>query len=96
MSNQNIKRHLDLLGLRARDKVTNLEGIMTSVSFDLYGCVQVVISAPVGDDGKIPDGVWLDINRLEILSNTVVMPVPDFDEGYVAEANKGAAEKPLP
>lgn len=95
MSNQNSTRHLNLLGLKARDKVTGLEGVITSLSFDLYGCVQAILTPPASD-GKVPDGCWLDVNRLDSLSKKRVMDVPDFDEGYVAEANKGAAEKPLP
>ena len=35
---------LKLLGLKVKDKVTGFTGIITSVSFDLYGCIQVIIT----------------------------------------------------
>jgi hypothetical protein len=34
---------LKLLGTKVRDVVTGFVGIVTSVSFDLYGCVQAVV-----------------------------------------------------
>lgn len=87
--------HINLLGLKASDKVTGFSGVITSVSFDLYGCIQLVVSPPVGSDGKKPDGHWFDLNRLDIDHNGErVMNVPAFARGYVAEGRKGAAEKP--
>ena len=35
-----IKKHLDLLGLKVKDRVSDFEGVVISISFDLYGCVQ--------------------------------------------------------
>ena len=35
-----IKKHLDLLGYEVEDKVSNFKGVVISISFDLYGCVQ--------------------------------------------------------
>lgn len=32
-------KHIDLLGLKAEDKVTGFKGVITTLSFDLYGCV---------------------------------------------------------
>jgi hypothetical protein len=93
MSQQN---HISLLGLRARDAVTGFNGVISTVSFDLYGCVQAVITPRVDDNGKIKDGQWFDVTRLVILDNKPVMTQPDFNAGYVAEGKKGCADKPLP
>ncbi len=85
--------NLGLLGLEARDRITGFAGVITSISFDLYGCVQAVITPNGLDkDGKIQDGRWMDTNRLEV-STTRIMPVPDFTS---VDKNKerGAAEKP--
>ncbi len=89
-----LKKHVDLLGLNAEDKVTGFKGVITTVSFDLYGCVQVVITPKINEDGKQGDGHWYDVTRLKIESDERVMDVPDFDKGYIAEGKKGAAEKP--
>jgi hypothetical protein len=89
-----MKSHLQLLGLRARDCVTGFTGVITSVSFDLFGCVQAVIAPPLDAEGKIPEGRWFDVTRLVDLSEQPVMPRPDFEQGLVAEGRKGPADKP--
>ncbi len=91
-----VEKHMKLLGFKAKDKVTGFNGVVASLSFDLYGCVQAVITPPVNEDGNLVDGRYFDVTRLEITSDEPVMDLPNFDKGYVAEGKKGAAEKPLP
>lgn len=93
MSQQN---HLSLLGLKAKDAVTGFSGVIATVSFDLYGCIQAVVTPAVSDDGKMKDGQWFDVTRLVILDDKPVMSRPDFNAGYVSEGKKGCADKPLP
>ena len=88
--------HLLLLGLKAKDAVTGFTGVIATISFDLYGCVQAVITPAVGDDGKTRDGQWFDVTRLVILDDKPVMTRPNFNAGYVSEGKKGCADKPLP
>ena len=90
-----MEKHFDLLGKPARDLVTGHEGVVTTISFDLYGCVQVVIT-PLAREGKVLCGDWFDVTRIEILDDEPVMALPDFEKGYVAEGKKGCATKPLP
>ena len=84
-------KHIKLLGLRVSDVVTGFEGVATAVSFELYGCVQVVISPPQDKDGKIPDGRWFDAKRLKVLCHVPVMEVPDFNKPEI-----GGDAKPTP
>ena len=70
--------HIDLLGKTAKDKVTGFTGTVSSVSFDLYGCIQAALTPTVDKDGKTQDGHWFDIHRLALLSNDRVMNVPAF------------------
>lgn len=88
--------HISLLGLKAKDAVTGFSGVITTISFDLFGCIQAIISPPVDDKGKIPDGRYFDVTRLVILDKRPVMQLPDFDSGYTAEGKKGCSDKPLP
>lgn len=90
------EKHLNLLGKKAKDAVTGFEGVISTVSFDLYGCVQAVITPPVDEKGEIKGGTWFDVTRLIITDETPVMDLPDFSKGYVAEGRKGCAEKPMP
>ncbi len=90
-----MNKHLKLLGLKGKDLVTGYEGVITSVSFDLYGCVQVVVTPPI-KDGKKEAGDWFDVNRIKILDNKPVMITPDFDNSYIADGRKGGYDKPLP
>jgi len=83
-----IEEHVNsLLGRKAVDKVT---GTITSISFDLYGCIQGLLSE------SLNQSYWLDITRLEIKSNKPVMELPNFTKGYVAQGRNGPAEKPAP
>jgi hypothetical protein len=87
-------KHLEKLGLKAKDVVTGYSGVITTISFDLYGCVQCIITPPIDEDGEIKHGNWFDITRVKILDNNPVMQQPDFDKGYVAEGKKGCSIKP--
>ena len=42
----NILGHLELLGQKVEDKVTGFRGVVTTISFDLYGCIQAVYFLP--------------------------------------------------
>jgi hypothetical protein len=75
-----MKEYMKILGLNVRDVVTGFEGVATSISFDLYGCVQVVVSPPgIDKDGKPFIGHWFDHKRLVILGYKPVMEVPSFE-----------------
>jgi hypothetical protein len=90
-----LKQHVDILGLRVKDKVTGFAGVASSVSFDLYGCVQVVVTPPAkADESK--GGHYFDIQRLEVTDTTRVMPVPSFANLATPEGvhQHGPAEKP--
>lgn len=89
-----IKEHLEWLGKRVQDRVTGQEGVVTTIGFDLYGCIQAVVNMGVDKDGKARDSIWLDVQRLKAIESKPVMPVPNFDYGPVAEGKKGPAEKP--
>ena len=72
-----INQTIQLIGFRAKDKISGLEGVIDSVCFDLYGCVQASL-APAAKDGECPPGRWFDVQRLQV-SNDRVMDVPDFE-----------------
>ena len=38
-----LKKHVELLGHRAVDKITGFKGVIDSISFDLYGCIQACV-----------------------------------------------------
>ena len=94
-----LSKHFEALGKNAEDRVTGFKGVVSSIAFELYGCIQCVVTPPVDKDGKVRDGRWFDINRLKI-SGSPVMDVPDFTaNGTSAQqsaGNQGCAEKTLP
>jgi hypothetical protein len=91
---EQVKKHIGILGMKAKDRVTGYKGVVTSVSFDLYGCIQAVIT-PEQNGAEYQSGCWFDVRRLDI-GKKRVMDVPDYTSGYIAEGRKGPAEKPLP
>jgi len=90
-----VYEHLDLLGKEVADKVTGLVGIATSICFDLYGCIQALVTPVMDKDGKLGDPNWFDVNRLVIKDTTPVMERPDYMKGFYADGKSGAAEKPV-
>ena len=72
---------IDYLGRRARDKITNAEGVVTAVSFDTAGCVQCSLNRGLDKDGKPHETYWYDIQRLELLGDERVLPVPSQFQG---------------
>ena len=97
LSNSNkcsVDKHLEWLGLDVKDKVSDFRGIVQSVCFDLFGCIQADVR-PKGLDkeGKIQTGWWLDINRLIIVNPKPVMDRPNYKYGDVSEGKQGAADK---
>ncbi len=89
-----INKHFELLGMKVEDKVTGFKGVVASISFDLYGCVQVIVNPGMDKDGKLKGSEWFDVARLKVTSTKPVMDRPNFESGSVAEGKKGPAEKP--
>lgn len=77
-------KDMKLLGLRVCDLVTGFTGIVSSISYDLYGCVQAVVTPGVSKDGKAEDGRWFDTKRLTVLDPKPVMEVPCFEEAVTS------------
>lgn len=89
-----VPKSLEMLGLKAKDKVTGFEGTVSSVCFDLYGCVLVSLTPPrnlENKEGKLPEGYWFDIKRID--TSERVMQAPVFLE-IAKGQERGAAEKP--
>jgi hypothetical protein len=77
-----------LLGRRAKDVVTGIEGVCDSICFDLYGCIQACIR-PDGltDKGEVKPAHWYDVKRLTSVGE-LLMPVPDFSLPETGPADK--------
>lgn len=91
-----IKKHLDLLGHKVKDKVSDYEGVVISMAFDLYGCIQADVRPMelTKEDGKLKSGVWLDVQRLIVVSKKPLMEQPNFEWGEIAKGKKGPANLP--
>lgn len=89
-----MKKYLDLLGYKGKDKITGFEGILTSISFELYGCVQILINAGLDKEGKFRDSCWFDAKRIEKTSDTRILEAPAFD--FSAGEEKGGDNLPIP
>lgn len=70
---------LRFLGLKVKDKITDFSGVVTTVGFDLYGCIQVLVNPGLDAEEKPRELMWFDINRLTITQTGPVMDVPQFD-----------------
>ena len=61
--------HIKNLGKTATDKATGFTGIVTAVVFYISGCTQYCILPKCKEDGKFPEGTYIDYQRLEIKDN---------------------------
>lgn len=90
-----VKKQLAKLGFTVKDKITGFEGIVTSVNFDLYGCIQLLVHPGLDEKGKIREAQWFDTARLEILNEEPIMKQPKFNfKKSIPKAEKGPALKP--
>lgn len=76
-----MQHHLALLGWAVKDKVTGYTGTVSTIGFDLYGCIQAIVQpkAILQDGGaeKLEDARWFDVSRLEKVGAAPVMtPIP--------------------
>ena len=90
-----IKKHLDLLGYYVGDRVSDFKGVVISLSFDLYGCIQADVRPKELDkEGRVATGYWIDVSRLKVISKKPLMDQPNFVWGEAAEGRKGPANLP--
>jgi hypothetical protein len=85
-----MNEYIKILGFPVRDTVTGFEGVVTSVGFDLYGCVQCIVQ-PSAKEQKLEDSRWFDHKRLTPIAKEPVMKVPTF---VAPSLEAGPAEKP--
>ena len=81
---------MELLGLEVEDKVTKVSGIVTSISYDLYGCIQAIITPDVETKNRDSVNGWYDIKRLNILSEVPIMDLPNWNDEEI-----GCGDKPI-
>lgn len=71
-----MQEHLNLLGFKVRDVVTGFTGVVSSISFDLYGCIQAIVTPEFDPKNAKIDSRWFDVKRLVITSTRPVMLMP--------------------
>lgn len=93
-----VETHLNWLGHEVVDAVTGFVGVVTSMSFDLSGCVQAFVKPKIDKDGKMPDGHWFDIARLDLkdASAAAVMRVPRNAQFSLSAAETSGPEQLAP
>lgn len=92
MSQDLITTSLDMLGVQVRDRVTGFRGVAGSITFDAYGCVQVLVTPPCVDNKRI-DSEWFDVKRV-VTDGERVIEAPDFAIPYGDE--RGGNSLPAP
>jgi hypothetical protein len=75
----------DIMGQYGEDRITGFRGRITGIVRYISGCTQVLLTPKVGTDGKMPEGQFIDIQRIKV-DETVVRimldnaPTPGFDQ----------------
>jgi hypothetical protein len=63
------------LGDEVRHRITGFVGIATTLAKHLTGCDRLWVEPKVDDTGKLREGLWVDIDMLEIVRPAVIEPV---------------------
>jgi len=72
---------IEQLGKEGTDKITNFKGVISSVSFDLYGCAQYWLTPKANKDMIIPEGKWMDHGRIKLGKRIVSIEEVQVDDG---------------
>lgn len=59
------------LGCKAEDIITGREGIITAKIEYINGCIQFCITPKVDKDGKAPEPLWVDWQRVKVCDEGV-------------------------
>lgn len=87
--------HFSLLGYESRDRITGFAGVVTSISFDLYGCVMGLVTPKgLNEKGELSESRWFDTKRLVATSEAPLMAVPEFVSVAGPEIKPGFASPP--
>lgn len=86
-----MNNYFEWLGWEARDRVTGFAGVVDSICFDLYGCVQASL-CPQHDakEKERKHSYWFDVKRLEKTSTQRVMEPPLYS---IPNSEIGPADK---
>ncbi len=57
------------LGDEVKDKLSDLEGTVTSICTYLYGCTQCGVQQKKLYDGILPDAIYIDEPQLELIKD---------------------------
>lgn len=94
-----MEKHFNMLGCIYTDVITGTTGVVDSLCFDLYGCVQASLREKTRKDGTIPDARWYDVSRLKLASKKRVMEIPTLYKFHGEQPKSyvpaGPADKPL-
>jgi hypothetical protein len=72
------------LGVKAKDKITGFEGVVSGHADYLTGCDQYLVTPTVDEKGGARDGRWFDEQRLEVDAGIPVV-VLDNSKGNGAD-----------
>lgn len=89
-----MKEHMDLLGYAVVDVVTGFKGVVSTIGFDLYGCVQAIVTPAINEKGEYGKSEWFDVKRLKKTSEAPVLAAPTFESLQPVQI-AGGYEKPI-
>lgn len=68
-----------MIGRTAKDKVTGFAGIVTGVVYYITGCHQALVVPKVKEIHEMPNGQWIDVQRLDCNREEPVIEIDNTD-----------------
>lgn len=88
MAKKNVLKvsQVEAMGMEAIDTITGFYGTITGYAQYITGCDQVCLTPKVKEDGKMPQGQYIDINRIKLTGGN--------KKTVDTKENKGAMDSP--
>lgn len=86
---------LNDLGYQGEDCITGFKGIVSSVCFDVYGCVQYCLVSKVDKNGE-HKSMWCDAKRVTTNKKKRVMTPPLYEKETPFSVQGPNDSRPVP
>lgn len=67
-----VKTNKVVNGSKVTCKITGFTGVVTGIVTYITGCSQCLVQPRMKEDGSIPESIWIDIQRLDVVSDDII------------------------
>lgn len=84
------------LGVTVKDRITGFMGIVTARVEYLNGCIQYCVKPEISEDGKMPEGEYIDRDQLEVIPRKIIITKTLLEEREDTPIDRGGDQSDCP